>query len=230
MILREQKLYLNNSFKKIDKEKWPRAYYYDYFMNSMRCRFGMTANIDITNFLKAIKSNNLRFYPTITYAVSNIINKFEEFRAFIDKNGEIIIWDVLNVRYPMFNSKDETVTSIWLEYCENFKEFYDKALLDIEKYSGEKSMYAKPNFPPNFYDITSIPWVSFTDFRIDMYGTDGTWLMPFVAVGKFFEQDGRTLLPVHINVHHATCDGYHVGRFYNELQSLVNNTALWLKI
>lgn len=88
-------------------------------------------------------------------------------------------------------------------------------------------MYAKGNFPLNFCDITSIPWVSFTDFQIDMYGTDGSWLLPFVAIGKFFYQDNKILMSVHIKVHHALCDGYHVGIFFNELENLSQNFKLY---
>jgi chloramphenicol O-acetyltransferase type A len=120
----------------------------------------------------------------------------------------------------MFNEKEKNVTSIWLEYNDDFKKFYNSAIHDIEKYSGIKSMHAKGEIPPNFYDITSIPWVSFTNFQINMYEVDGTWLAPFVAIGRFFEQNGKILLPVHITVHHATCDGYHVGMFFKELQEL----------
>ena len=126
----------------------------------------------------------------------------------------------------MFNEETKTITSIWLEYNDNFDIFYKNALKDIQKYSGIKSMYAKENFPPNFYDITSIPWVSFTDFQIDMYEVDGTWLLPMVAIGKFFNSNDKILMPVSIKLHHATCDGYHAGIFYNELQSLVLNFNL----
>lgn len=212
-------------YKKIDLSTWDRSYYYDYFMkpeNFMRCRVGMTANIDITNLIFTIKKKGLRCYPTFTYLVSRVINGHDCFK-YAHYEGDLVLWDKLHVRYPMFNEDSKTVTSIWLEYYENFKIFYDKALGDIKKYGGMKDMYAKENFPPNFYDITSIPWVSFTDFQIDMYGTDGSWLLPFVAVGKFFHQDDKVLMPVALKVHHATCDGYHMGLFYNELQHLADN-------
>lgn len=217
-----------SNFKKIDLDNWERKYYYDYFMNienKMRCRFGMTANIDITNLLSVIKSNKLRCYPTFTYLVSKTLNNHYCFKV-SNYNGNLVIWDKLHVRYPMFNEETKTITSIWLEYNDNFDIFYKNALKDIQKYSGIKSMYAKENFPPNFYDITSIPWVSFTDFQIDMYKVDGTWLLPMVAIGKFFNSNDKILMPVSIKLHHATCDGYHAGIFYNELQSLVLNFNL----
>ena len=217
-----------SNFQKIDLDNWKRKHYYDYFMNKenkMRCRFGMTANIDITNLLNVIKTNKLRCYPTFTYLVSKVLNSHECFKV-DEYNGELIVWDKLHVRYPMFNEDTKTITSIWLEYDDDFNVFYKNALKDIEKYSGIQSMYAKENFPPNFYDITSIPWVSFTDFQIDMYGTNGKWIMPLVAIGKFFNFGDKVLMPVSIKLHHATCDGYHAGIFYNELQNLASNFIL----
>lgn len=213
------------SYKKIDLNTWDRRCYYELFMNpknGMRCRVGMTANVDITNLIYTIKKKGLRCYPAFTYLVSRVINGHDCFK-YAHFKGDLVLWDNLHVRYPMFNEKSKTVTSIWLEYNENFKMFYAKALQDIEKYSGIQSVYAKGNFPPNFYDITSIPWVSFTDFEIDVYGVDGSWLWPSVVIGKFFHQGDKVIMPVALKVHHATCDGYHMGLFYNELQHLAEN-------
>jgi len=219
---------LKISFTEINLNSWDIKYYYDYFMETMRCRFGMTSHIDITELLPEIKRRKLRCYPTFTYLISRVLNSHDEFKT-SQKDGVIGIWDKLNVKYPMFNEKQKNITSIWLEYINNFSEFYKNAINDIEKYSGIKSMFAKENFPPNFYDITSISWVSFTDFQIDMYEFDGTWLAPFVAIGKFSKNlDGKILLPVHINVHHATCDGYHASVFFKELQDLCSHLENWI--
>ncbi len=35
-------------------------------------------------------------------------------------------------------------------------------------------------------------------------------------------ENGKTLLPISIQVHHAVCDGFHVARFVNELQEAMN--------
>ena len=38
-----------------------------------------------------------------------------------------------------------------------------------------------------------------------------------------FERDGKRFLPLAIQVHHAVCDGYHVGMFVERLQGYVDN-------
>ena len=41
-------------------------------------------------------------------------------------------------------------------------------------------------------------------------------------MGKYFECDGKRFLPLAIQVHHAVCDGYHVGMFVERLQGYVD--------
>ena len=41
-------------------------------------------------------------------------------------------------------------------------------------------------------------------------------------MGKYEEQNGRRLLPLSIQVHHAVCDGYHVGLFVDIVQKEIN--------
>ena len=40
---------------------------------------------------------------------------------------------------------------------------------------------------------------------------------PRITWGKSFRQEGRTLLPVTLLVHHALADGIHLARFYEAL-------------
>ena len=51
---------------------------------------------------------------------------------------------------------------------------------------------------------------------------DGKFLLPIFTMGKFFERDGKRLLPLAIQVHHAVCDGYHLGVFVEKLQGYID--------
>ena len=62
-----------------------------------------------------------------------------------------------------------------------------------------------------------VPWFSFTAFDINVFG-EGKYLLPIFTMGKFFEANGRRMLPLAIQVHHAICDGYHVGQLIDILQ------------
>lgn len=85
----------------------------------------------------------------------------------------------------------------------------------------------KPDQPLNTFNISSLPWTSFTGFNLNLY-TDGSYLPPIFTIGKFIEQDNKVLMPLSVQVHHSVCDGFHVGRFTNSLQELANNYNDWL--
>lgn len=40
-------------------------------------------------------------------------------------------------------------------------------------------------------------------------------------MGKYYEENSRYILPLSIQVHHVVCEGFHVSRFVNELQELI---------
>ena len=69
--------------------------------------------------------------------------------------------------------------------------------------------------------ISMVPWVEFTGFNINVFD-EGKFLLPIFTMGKFFERDGKRLLPLAIQVHHAVCDGYHVGVFVEKLQGYID--------
>ena len=50
--------------------------------------------------------------------------------------------------------------------------------------------------------------------------------LPIFTMGKYFERDGKRMLPLAIQVHHAVCDGYHVGMFVERLQGYIDNFSV----
>jgi len=64
--------------------------------------------------------------------------------------------------------------------------------------------------------MTALPWLAFTAFTHARGQGDDR---PKVAFGRFREEGGRLLMPVAVDVHHALCDGVHVGRFFQQFQA-----------
>jgi len=40
--------------------------------------------------------------------------------------------------------------------------------------------------------------------------------------GKYYEKDGKTLMPVSIQAHHSFVDGLHIGQFVDVLQKYLD--------
>ena len=82
-------------------------------------------------------------------------------------------------------------------------------------------MTAKPGMPANCFTVSMIPCTFFDGFHLNLQkGYD--YLLPIFTMGKFYEEQGKCLLPLAVQVHHAVCDGFHVCRFVNELQDWLN--------
>ncbi len=218
---------LKMNFTKIDLETWNRKENYNWFTTKNRCKINMTINVDATNVIKRIKKLKLRHYPTFTYMTSKVLNSSNEFKTSYNEDGDLGIYDVIHPRYPIFHESDKRISILWTEYCDSFKLFYNRFISDINIYGENRSMAAKGKFPLNCFDMSSLPWSSFTSFDCPPT-SDVVWLAPFVMVGKFFEFGEKLLLPVSISVHHATCDGYHVSMFFKELQKLCDEPDRWM--
>lgn len=215
-------------FNLIDTEHWNRKSYFEHYLNSVRCTYSITANIEITNLLHDIKQKKLKLYPTFIYIIATVVNTHKEFRTCFDESGNLGYWDSMSPSYTIFHKDNETFSTIWTEYDKSFSCFYSKYLHDIKNYGDIMSFTPKLNEPANTFPISCIPWVSFTGFNLNIYN-DGTYLVPIFTIGKYFKQADKILIPISIQVHHAVCDGYHTSRFINEVQELILNYQTWLK-
>ena len=103
----------------------------------------------------------------------------------------------------------------------DFSTFYDTVLRDMETYGGITGVIkARPGQPRNFCPVSCLPWLSYTAFAQDTY-VENSLLFPLIKFGKYFERDGRLLLPFSVSVHHAVADGYHTCKLINDVQEMV---------
>lgn len=121
----------------------------------------------------------------------------------------------------IFNGESKNVSTIWTEFHCDYCKFLQSYEADVKEFSSSVKFSPKPNRPPNAFDISMVPWLTFTSFNINVFGR-GKHFIPIFTMGKFFDSDGRRTLPLAVQVHHAVCDGYHVGRFIEILQENVH--------
>lgn len=208
-------------FKHIDVTKWNRREYYEHYLHNIPCTYSMTLNLDLTALLTELKQRKLKLYPTMIFLLAKTVNKHDEFRTSIDENGQVGIFDKLHPSYTVLHKEGGTFTNIWTEYSPIFTEFYEKYVDDVNQYSATKSFMGKPKIPVNVFNISSIPWVSFTGFNLNLPKTT-EYLLPIFTMGKYFTQNGKIELPIAIQAHHAVCDGLHLARFIQDLQVAMN--------
>ena len=199
------------AFQRIDLENWERREFYEHFINEVVCTYSVTVNLDIT----ALK--NERLYPAMIWLLTKTVNEMPEFRTCLTKEG-LGIYDSMHPMYTVFNKERKNFSGIWTYYSEDYDRFLRDYAADAEEYSKSTRYAPKAGTPENAFNVSMMPWVEFTAMNINVFD-EGKFLLPIFTMGKFFERENKRMLPLAIQVHHAVCDGYHVGLFVEKLQA-----------
>jgi chloramphenicol O-acetyltransferase type A len=205
----------------VDLSRWARKEHFEVFQSFAQSTINQTVLVDITALLKHIKEVGWKFYPTIIFLLSKIVNSHAEFRMAI-KNDELVIWNEIHPSYTIFHNETETFSSLWSHYDGNIHHFQDVYSEDIARYGNNLSYWPKEESRENIFFVSAIPWVSFTSFNVNVANMQN-FFAPMFTLGKYYQQDGKILLPLAIQVHHSVCDGFHVARLFNELQEMSND-------
>ena len=207
-------------YTKIDLNEWSRGKLFQTYIDSMRVVMSLTADIDVGPLLKFTKANGLKFYPAMIWAVSKTVNARGEFRYGWDADGNLIRWDYVSPSYADFHKDDENCTKTVTEYSEDIFEFHARFLKDKEKYKNVRGF--AENQPPNFFDVSCLPWLCYRHFDMHVFD-EGKFLAPVVTWGKYEREGERRPMPLTLNIHHAVADGFHLARFFIELQELIDS-------
>lgn len=207
-------------FHPVDWEAWPRRDHFKYYYNQIKCRYTLTAHIDIAPLRVFQKQRQLKFFPLMLYAVMRAVNENKEFRMSFDADGRLGYWDEVVPCYTVFHDEDKTFSDIWSAYNADLHTFYKGVVADLKAY-GETGRFvkAKPDQPPNFCPVSSVPWLHFTSFSQDTYA-ENSLLFPLIRFGKFEASGEKVLLPLAVSVHHAVADGYHTCRLINDIERI----------
>lgn len=214
------------NFNIIDTTQWNRKEHFEHYMNQVRCSYSVVVDIDITKLRSILKDARIKDYPTMIYILTCAVNNFPEFRMSLDEQGRLGYWDKVHPLYTVLNKETETFSTIWTYINNRFDEFYKHCISDIDMFCTG-SLAPKHGCPANVVTLSSIPWIDFTAFNINVF-SEGTYLLPIFTIGKYKVDNGKIMMPLAIQVHHAVCDGWHVGKFIENVKSIVNSCEIWL--
>ena len=202
------------AFRKIDIENWERREFYEHFISQVVCSYSVSVNLDITNLI------GQKLYPAMIWLLTKTVNDIPEFRTSLTAEG-LGIYDDMHPMYTVFNKENKNFSGIWSYFSEDYDTFLRSYEEDTAKYSTSTHYAPKDGTPVNSFNISMLPWVEFTGLNINVYD-EGKFLLPIFTMGKYFERDDKRMLPLAIQVHHAVCDGYHVGAFVERLQKYID--------
>lgn len=202
----------------ISLDTWKRKNHYNFFEKVDNPQFNICANVDVTNFIKFVKNNEISFYYSMIYASTYVMNEIEDFRYKI-RDGEIILHDKLHPSFTDMSPGEDLFKIVTLGLGDSIIEFSNNAK---EKSTNQKNYF--PDVDVNQDELiyfSCIPWISFTSIsnEIVMNKEDS---IPRISFGKYFYQDNKILLPYSIQVNHMLLDGVHVGKYMERLQEFLD--------
>ncbi|MEY8329075.1 CatA-like O-acetyltransferase [Lachnospiraceae bacterium 48-33] len=203
--------------KKIDFTQWDRTLHYQIFRNSVQPQYCVTFELDITHFLKVIKKQNYSFTFSFVFAVSKCANQMKEFRyRFV--NGNPVIFDKINTAFTYLNKETELFKVVHVEMTDTMEEY---VALAREKEQTQKEYFTGP-LGNDIFQFSAFPWVTYTHIsHTDSGNKDNA--TPLFDWGKYYEKDGKILLPFSVQVHHSFVDGIHIGKLADNLQHYLDN-------
>lgn len=184
--------------------------------------FSTTSHIDITNLKTFIDSHKSGFFLAISFLITKSVNLIPELRHRII-DGDLFEFSRVDPGYTVLLD-DETFSFCDSNYVDSFKEYRElsaakiKAVKECPDHGFEEKHH--------MFFITNIPWFSFTSI-VHPYDKKYGYI-PVIAIGKYFKEGDKLLVPIGIQVHHGLVDGIHVGKFYQNLSNMCYSPEVWL--
>lgn len=195
--------------KTVDMRREPRFAQYDFFRTFANPYASLTANCDITYLRQTVLENGWPFFLTTLYCAVNAANAVPELRRRI--KGDTVVEYEACISSHTVALPDETYCYCVLDCTMPFDRYLPYAQAEVEKAKICRTLEDGADADRLFF-VTSVPWVSFVSISLPTPSPADSNVR--ITFGKFFEQDGKTLLPVNLTVNHALADGIHMAKFF----------------
>lgn len=204
--------------RRVDLSASGRQKQYEYFLSLQNPHVSLTVNCDISRLMQVTKEQNFPFFLTLLHCVIGAANAVPELRQRI-RGQEVVEYE------NCLSSHTVSLPDGGYCYCEldcskPLEEFLPYAQEAVERAKTAASLDDGEDSGRLFF-VTCVPWLSFTSLHLPT--ADAKDSNPRISFGKYFEQEGKTLLPVQLQVHHGLVDGIHIARFYQGIEERIQN-------
>lgn len=200
--------------QRIDMSGWDRASIFTNYLDVEFPYISIGSRVDVSRLLDFTRREGLSFYFALAFVAVKTADSIENFRYRFDDDGPFVIEKNTPILTHLRRGEELFVmlkgpdTDDIFEFCSALRRMSDDPdashTLDIEHRR-------------DIVNFSCIPWIDYTHFvrTIRKVGRDCN---PKMSWGKYTTENGKTTLNFSVQVHHGLMDGYHVGRFYNELE------------
>jgi chloramphenicol O-acetyltransferase type A len=210
----------------IDLATWPRRQVFEFYLPFDNPYFNVCTRLEVTNLLRELrKRENASIALTYHYFALRAANEIEPFRYRL-REGKVLVHDVINGGSTLL-LPNETFTLVYFDYAESFSRFMEGATRAVEETRNGDGVFRPRHEDDARIHCTTLPWISFTSFsHARRWGREDS--VPKISFGKFTDDNGRTLMPFSVEVHHSLVDGLHVGRYIARIEEMLAQPEAYL--
>ncbi|MDD3080428.1 MAG: chloramphenicol acetyltransferase [Paludibacter sp.] len=202
----------------INISSWKRREHFEFFNDFDEPLFGITVKVECSQAYKIAKEKHYPFSLYYLCLSLKAVNEIEEFRYRIE-NGKIYCYDTVGAGPTIFR-EDETFGYGFYPYFEDIESFIKMAKLENERVKAESGLsLSDPR--EDIIHYSTLPWADFTSVN-HARKWNAARSVPKITFGKLSREGNKMWLPLDIHVNHALMDGFHVGKFIERFQKLLN--------
>lgn len=204
---------MTNKYTVIDETTWDRAMHCMIFRNSIEPAFCVTFEADITRFRQMTKTPKLSFTLAMVYAVCKCANEIDAFRyRFVE--GQIVLFDKIDTAFTYLNHETELFKVVQVPLIDNLQAYCNLA---AQTAKNQKEYFTGP-LGNDVFQCSPMPWITYTHISHTNSGNKEN-ATPLFDWGKYYEKDGKIMIPISVQAHHSFVDGIHIGQFADKLQN-----------
>jgi len=213
----------------LDLATWPRRSAFDLFRHFDKPWFSVCVRVDVTALKPALAQlGGGRFSLACHHAALRESHRVRAFRLRFDGPGVQVLDSVrgsTTVARP-----DGSFGFATLPYDPDFSRFAEQGAAAMQAARAGTAPLLVEAEEHSFVHFTTLPWLHFTSFTHAREQAHAD--IPKFAFGRVQEEggreQGRSWMPLALEVHHALMDGADVGDFVGGFEALMRDPLPWL--
>lgn len=203
---------------KLEIDNWSRRDHFHFFNAFDEPFFGVTVELDCSLAYDYCKANEYSLFQYYLHKSLVAANEIENFRYRIIED-EVWEFDQVHASAVIYRA-DGTFGFSYIDFKVDFEEFSDLASSEIERVKNAAGLKPAAG-DQNVIHCSAMPWLNFKGLSHARHFQFKD-SCPKFSYGQITEVNGRRLMPVSIHVNHALMDGFHVSKFVDRFQILLN--------
>jgi len=203
----------------LELDSWERLETYEFFRVYEQPLTNVCSSVDVGDTLGYCKSKGLSFFLASWFLALKAASSVENFRMRL-RGSNVFVHDRLYLSTTVLRD-DESFGFCHLPMVGDFATFTAFGTRAIEAaHARELPLDILEGRDDAIYG-TTLPWIRLTGIT-HAHRIPARSSVPKIVFGKYEEHMEKTMMPVAVEVHHALCDGIHIARFYQALETMLS--------